>query len=141
MSLIILHKSYLNIHDNTLISTLSLRLTSQSHIILSRKKWLVNGDSRQLLPVIGRANRMKIGMYTLQISSTFRDTKVIWITVSIGYFLNNSYLINRYKLLFFLERGKIQRVLWKLMLVNGDSRHLLPVIDGANRMKMYMHTL
>ena len=34
-SLIILHKTYLNIHCNTFVSTLSLIFTSQSHIILS----------------------------------------------------------------------------------------------------------
>ena len=34
-SLIILHETYLNIHHNTFISTLSLIFTSQSHIILS----------------------------------------------------------------------------------------------------------
>ena len=34
-SLIILHKTYLNIHDNTFIFTLSLIFTRQSHIILS----------------------------------------------------------------------------------------------------------
>ena len=34
-SLIILHKTYLNIHRNTFVSTLSLIFTSQSHIILS----------------------------------------------------------------------------------------------------------
>ena len=33
-SLIIPDKTYLNIHDNTFISTLSLIFTSQSHIIL-----------------------------------------------------------------------------------------------------------
>ena len=33
-SLIILHKTYLNIHDNTFLSNLSLIFTSQSHIIL-----------------------------------------------------------------------------------------------------------
>ena len=34
-SLTILHKTYLNIHRNTFVSTLSLIFTSQSHIILS----------------------------------------------------------------------------------------------------------
>ena len=34
-SLITLHKTYLNIHCNTFVSTLSLISTSQSHIILS----------------------------------------------------------------------------------------------------------
>ena len=34
-SLIILHKTYLTIHRNTFVSTLSLVFTSQSHIILS----------------------------------------------------------------------------------------------------------
>ena len=34
-SLIIVHKTYLNKHDNTFVSTLSLIFTRQSHIILS----------------------------------------------------------------------------------------------------------
>ena len=34
-SLIILHKTYLNIYDNTFVSTLSLIFTRQPHIILS----------------------------------------------------------------------------------------------------------
>ena len=34
-SLIILHKTHLNIHDNTFVSTLTLIFTRQSHIILS----------------------------------------------------------------------------------------------------------
>ena len=42
-SLIISHKTYLNIHDNIFISTISLIFTSQSHIILSgclQKDWI-----------------------------------------------------------------------------------------------------
>ena len=34
-SLTILHKTYINIHGNTFVSTLSLIFTSQSHILLS----------------------------------------------------------------------------------------------------------
>ena len=45
-SLIILHNTYLNIHRNTFISTLSLIFTSKSHIILSctqgqEHRWII----------------------------------------------------------------------------------------------------